>query len=175
MRVFGLLLLVACERVEDTNELERLDRPPGPKPELVTPIPWPRPPPPPPPPPLPDGAVTLPPDELEEIDAILTGNGTVDASRLADPNLGPDPRWDHRRAWLMDYRKVGQTITLQGEASSISDVTQFARRLTVDPMFTDVTIVTGERVGQIYRFELRLRSPDADPNAPEVRRSFRRP
>jgi hypothetical protein len=175
MRTLALLgLLVACERQET---IERL-APPGPERLEVMPAP---------PPPAPP--TTLQPAELEQILAILQGKGAVDPKRLANPNVRPDPSWDPRRAWLREYRKVGQTITLDGGASAIEDVTQFAKRLEVHPMFEDVTILprqreprtasaislTGARIEPIWVFEIRVKSPGADPNAPEVRRSFSRP
>ena len=85
---------------------------------------------------------------LLELGRVLTpGRGpTVDPDRLAqlrkdNPLAVPNPSWDSRRLWLLSYKEIERTVTMEGFARDGEDVSELARRLSLSNYFQDVRLL----------------------------------
>ena len=104
---------------------------------------------------------------LLELSRVLTpGRGpTVDRDKLEqmkrdDPTAVPNPNWDPRRLWLVQYSETDRTMRLAGFARDGEDVSEFLRRLTTSDYFYEVKLLPASKVIdpetklELVRFEL---------------------
>ncbi len=112
-------------------------------------------------------ARTGPTSVLLELSRVLTpGRGpTVDRDKLEqmkrdDPTAVPNPNWDPRRLWLVQYAETDRTMHLAGYARDGEDVSEFLRRLTTSDYFYEVKLLPASKVIdpetklELVRFEL---------------------
>src|SRR5687767_7927865 len=110
------------------------------------------------------------PGELAEVIRILTkGKGpTVDKAKAAKQKFTVmDPKWDPKRAWLIQFKLQGQKVAVTGGAATMNDVLQFAKRIQLSKFFSGAVIQKGERKqdkkrGEYYEFVITMNAPDAD-------------
>ena len=110
------------------------------------------------------------PGELAEVIRILTkGKGpTVDKAKAAKQKFTVmDPKWDPKRAWLIQFKLQGQKVSVTGGAATMNDVLQFAKRIQLSRFFTSAVIQKGERKqdkkrGEYYEFVITMSAPAAD-------------
>jgi type IV pilus assembly protein PilN len=113
------------------------------------------------------GARTGPTSVLLELSHVLTpGRGpTVDRDKLEqlkrdNPGAVPNPNWDARRLWLLNYQEQDRTMKLAGLARDGEDVSEFLRRLSLSDFFYDVKLlpasktIDGQTKLELVRFEL---------------------
>jgi type IV pilus assembly protein PilN len=118
------------------------------------------------------GARSGPTNILLELTRVLSpGRGpTVDADRLAqlrkdNPLAVPNPSWDTHRLWLLNYKEVERTVTIEGLARDGEDVSELARRLSLSNYFIDVKILPASRFSEgvskdkveLLKFQLQAR------------------
>ena len=87
---------------------------------------------------------------------------------LAVFNLG----WDARRMWLISYKDVDRTVTMEGLARDGEDVSELARRLAVSNYFQDVKLLPAARVKgdkglEMLKFQLQAKVRYLWPQLPQ--------
>ena len=82
---------------------------------------------------------------MRELSDILTpGKGPTfnkeqyEESIKRAPDVGFNPNWDTRRAWLLSYTEDNHAVKIHGGAKSDEDVAEFLKRLKVSAFFSDV-------------------------------------
>jgi type IV pilus assembly protein PilN len=107
---------------------------------------------------------------LLEVARILTRGmmPTVDPDKLQqlrkdNPLAVPNPMWDARRLWITSYEEIDRTVRISGLARDGDDVSELARRFTLSDYFSDVRLLSGERMTDpngldVNRFELQMKA-----------------
>ncbi len=100
-----------------------------------------------------ESARTGPTSVLLEVSHILTPGRmpTLDRDKLEqmrrdNPQSVPNPNWDARRLWLIQYDEIDRNVHLKGLARDGEDVSEFLRRLAISDYFYDVKMMPALKV-----------------------------